>query len=57
MVNSHQNNISELRLKRIGDLLNRNERTNYEEKELKYVKYQQKKKTISKFFILIFKVI
>jgi hypothetical protein len=45
LVNSRQNNISELRLKRIGDLLNRNERTDYEEKELKYVKYQQQKKT------------
>lgn len=38
MAQSRQNNIGELRIKRISDLLHRNERTDQEEKELKYVK-------------------
>jgi hypothetical protein len=42
LVNTRQNNISELRLKRINDLLNRNERTDQEEKELKYVEHSKK---------------
>jgi hypothetical protein len=41
LVNSRQNNISELRIKRINDLLNRNERTDHEEKELRYVEYKE----------------
>jgi hypothetical protein len=35
LANYHQNNIGELRIKRINDLLSRNERTDQEEKELK----------------------
>jgi hypothetical protein len=41
MANSRQNNISELRLKRISDLLNQNDRTDHQEKELKYVEYKE----------------
>ncbi|CAF4442870.1 unnamed protein product, partial [Adineta steineri] len=40
MINSRQNNISESRLKRISDLLNRNERTDHEEKELDNLKLE-----------------
>ncbi|CAF2382178.1 unnamed protein product [Rotaria sp. Silwood2] len=40
LANSRQNNISELRLKRINDLLNRNDRTDQEEKELNNLKLE-----------------
>ena len=35
LANTRQTNISELRVKRINDLLNLNDRTDHEEKELK----------------------
>ncbi|CAF5159351.1 unnamed protein product, partial [Rotaria sp. Silwood1] len=40
LANSRQNNISELRLRRIHDLINKNDRTDQEEKELNNLKLE-----------------